>query len=680
MSFVDEADNFTGGWLISKGFVLYKDIFSHHMPLPYYHVNLLIKFGMDDVIGLRIGMSLTILFFWVLIIVIFKDKIDYKILSLLIFLSAIAHPLFMGHMFLADSFFAYSTLIIFLYFFSQPQLNFKLIDQIVISLMIFISIMSTLISIYSIIVLVLYYILTKLTQFLRVEKTNIKNQLSSEIKFVFMILAPFILSLILFCLTDSLQQFYNEAYLFNKLYYVQFTGPLTEVRFFEPIKAYSEHIFFYISNVDWLINKKSFIWVVPPWNNTLLFFEGFLVISNLIILVIFWKKRNLYFSILYFSFLAFLRIRGGEFHGSGWIHGVPYYLLSFFSIGFVLTEAYEFLIYKYKLLLNSRRPTTEVKLYIILIVVLYGFLAIIFVGVLSYAYVSNGSGTGEHNNYVSTYDNIIQTITQPNDTIWVAPLEPSLFITNNRLPASRYTFYLPWQSVSDEINEELIEDLKVKKPPLIIFARDAVIWDRYVLKDYGEVIDDYIQTNYYQVDSDDPVYKNVYLINSKRTQLLKTLHNDGLYQPIDAKQLDTGAHIGEITAGSKIVQTFTPSKPGVHRIDLMLATFARKNHGKIIFHLKENLTGDDVYYKTEDISKIKDNSWYTIYFPQFNDSMIGERIYLVIEAPESKPGDAITIYSSKNDTYKMGELYINGQPTGKDLTFRTCWNPYSNNT
>jgi len=660
--FPDEGDNFAGGWLISKGYVLYKDTFSHHMPFPYYYASLLIKLGLNDVSGLRIGMSLTILFFWILILVIFKDKINYKLLCIMIFLSAIAHPIFWGHMFLADSFFAYSFLIIFLYFFSNPQLNFNIKDKIIIASMIYISIMSALVSIIPIMFLGVYYTINKLSQFY-VEKTNIKNKVSGELIFVLLIFTPFILSLVYFYCAGSLQDLFNQAYLFNKIYYSQFTGMLTNPQFFSIIKAYSEFILnFFISDYGWLINEKSF---VCTWGCTPLFFEGFLVISNLITSVIFWVKRKRSFAIFYFFCLGLLLMQ------RVWVHAIPYYLLSFFSISLIITEAYELFSYR----LRNQQLITKINLWLIPIII-YAFLAIMFLGVISYAYVSNGSGIGPNIAYVSDYDIIIQTLTLPNDTIWVAPLQPSLYFTNDRFPASRYTFYLPWQSISEEINKEILEDLNIKKPPLIIFSRDVEIGE-YVLKDYGKVIDDYVIQNYQQVDPDDPTYKNIYLIKTKQNQLFRTLIDSGLYQPVDAKQLDKSVHISEIVAGEQVVQTFTP-KHRINRIDLMLATFVRSNHGKIIFHIKDNLN-KEIYTKTEEISKINDSSWYSIRFQPLNDTLIGKTIYLVIEAPESKPGDAVTIYSSKNDTYKMGGLYINGQPTGKDLTFKTYWNPYSNN-
>lgn len=34
--FGDEADNLVVGWLLTRGYVLYRDLFSHHFPFPYY--------------------------------------------------------------------------------------------------------------------------------------------------------------------------------------------------------------------------------------------------------------------------------------------------------------------------------------------------------------------------------------------------------------------------------------------------------------------------------------------------------------------------------------------------------------------------------------------------------------------------------------------------------------------
>lgn len=511
-SFPDESDNFVVGWLISKGYVLYRDIFSHHMPFPYYYAGLLVKLGLNDFSSLRIGMGLTILFFWLLIVVIFKNRINYKVLCILIFLYALAHPLFLGHMLLADVFFGYSFLIIFLYFFSKPDLNFNKFDKIMITSMIYISVMSTLISIYPIALLGLYYIIKK-TNYFFMNKDNIKKHLFEEISFALIIVTPFILSLVFFHISGSLQDFFDQAYFFNKIYYSQFVSDLTEIQFYQPIKGYIEHIFSYVFNYDWLTNAIQPVKPVSIYRRITFLFEGFIVISNLIVITILWKRGNPSSALLYFLLLGFLRIRA-VFHLN------PYYLISFFGIGLIISYTCDILS------LNSRLLLRKIKLEDALIVC---FLAFTLFGTISYAYLPNYIGVRQYNAYESSYDIIIQTLTQPEDPIWVAPIEPLLYFTNDRLPASRYTFYLPWQSMSDKINEEILEDLRVKKPPLIIFERNTIIFERYKLKDYGRVIDDYIQRNYYQVDSGDPIYRNVYLINTENNRLLKTLYDKGLF-------------------------------------------------------------------------------------------------------------------------------------------------------
>jgi hypothetical protein len=42
--FVDEGDNLSVGWLLSQGSILYRDVFSHHFPFPYYWVAGVVRF------------------------------------------------------------------------------------------------------------------------------------------------------------------------------------------------------------------------------------------------------------------------------------------------------------------------------------------------------------------------------------------------------------------------------------------------------------------------------------------------------------------------------------------------------------------------------------------------------------------------------------------------------------
>ncbi|MCK4975643.1 MAG: hypothetical protein KAS36_01775 [Anaerolineales bacterium] len=56
--FVDEADNITTGWLISEGYTLYRDVFSHHFPFPYYWVAMVVGLFGNSFIAIRISVLL----------------------------------------------------------------------------------------------------------------------------------------------------------------------------------------------------------------------------------------------------------------------------------------------------------------------------------------------------------------------------------------------------------------------------------------------------------------------------------------------------------------------------------------------------------------------------------------------------------------------------------------------
>jgi hypothetical protein len=56
--FVDEGDNLSVGWLLSQGSILYRDVFSHHFPLPYYWVAGIVRIFGNSFAAVRISVML----------------------------------------------------------------------------------------------------------------------------------------------------------------------------------------------------------------------------------------------------------------------------------------------------------------------------------------------------------------------------------------------------------------------------------------------------------------------------------------------------------------------------------------------------------------------------------------------------------------------------------------------
>lgn len=134
----------------------------------------------------------------------------------------------------------------------------------------------------------------------------------------------------------------------------------------------------------------------------------------------------------------------------------------------------------------------------------------------------------------------------------------------------------------------------------------------------------------------------------------------------------TNKPIGEITRSIQIGQTFVAEHSNLNRIDILFATYGRKNTEDIIFHLSEKLIPEkDIVTFTYKFNakSVENNKYFSITFPEIPDSE-GETYYFYIESPESKEGNAITIWYLPNNSYAQGTLYINDNVSGGDLLFR----------
>lgn len=143
------------------------------------------------------------------------------------------------------------------------------------------------------------------------------------------------------------------------------------------------------------------------------------------------------------------------------------------------------------------------------------------------------------------------------------------------------------------------------------------------------------------------------------------------FQKIDVRQEESNIAAGEITGETEIGQTFYSNFNNLTRIDVMLATYNRENSQEVIFHLKKSPSDkEDLYTEIFDASGVEDNAYRTFKFPPIPDSR-GKTFYFSFESPLSKEGTAITIWTSKQDKYEKGEMYINGKISMGDLRFIT---------
>ncbi len=137
--------------------------------------------------------------------------------------------------------------------------------------------------------------------------------------------------------------------------------------------------------------------------------------------------------------------------------------------------------------------------------------------------------------------------------------------------------------------------------------------------------------------------------------------------------------VGEIFGSKKIGQIFEVKHKDLSAIEVMLATYNRKNEGAFVFHLRDSLKSeDDMVLYNGKMSEVQDNSYFRFSFPRI-ENYKGEEIlfskrkkyYFYLESPHAEPGNAITMWSSSKNLYKNGEKIINGELSQGDLVFKT---------
>lgn len=132
---------------------------------------------------------------------------------------------------------------------------------------------------------------------------------------------------------------------------------------------------------------------------------------------------------------------------------------------------------------------------------------------------------------------------------------------------------------------------------------------------------------------------------------------------------------GELIRGTTVGQTFIADDTGVYRVDVLLATYARRNSGPIIFHLRSSPADirDWVTLHIE-AARVRDNAFQTFEFKPLPNAK-GESLYFYLEAPEAQSGNAITVLANSQDEYTAGQavalLPLNQRM--KDLAFRVYY-------
>ncbi len=129
-----------------------------------------------------------------------------------------------------------------------------------------------------------------------------------------------------------------------------------------------------------------------------------------------------------------------------------------------------------------------------------------------------------------------------------------------------------------------------------------------------------------------------------------------------------GKHYGELLKDRTFEQSFVAKGRFIKKVDLLLATFARQNSGSVFLEIIDS--NNQFLAKAEQpIESINDNSWQTFNFDSIN--VVKDMPYrLRLTSPTGQTGNAITWWSTPNDSYLKGNAIIDGVSQGTDFAFK----------
>ncbi len=494
-SFCDEVDNIVTGRLMTTGKVVYRDMFSHHPPFPFFVVSLFTESGAEKTADYHIFQVFFYLLVWTALFFSLKNKLLRWAVIICIVLTSMAYPLFRGHLILADNYLALALLILTINVIFIGNKDFSLQRELVFSSAVFAAVMSAFWGIPAVMILVLTKMSQQIVRMYRVhadrEKTTIRfiffilfRSLAKQRRLILIVIAPFCAIGLWMASNGSFSEFIDQSYFFNIDYYYRFVGKISFRTCCKNVENhFKDHLVLAVPTTESMREKRSYFKGSPVMmrrikNMKMTGLFRLLIISNLLTMLFLFKENRKMDGTIFILYMACLIGLRGDltlFHFSA------YFIQSFFNTGFVLAN---FMKSVQKIAVTP--VSVAFAIYLFLFVQPLNLVQKKFVSYIDY------KPTKIENPSILT---LIEWIVEPDETMYSIPFSSISYVETGRKPASRYIYFYPWVAMWEQKHEPVIMDLEVNRPPLIIFNPNAAIW-RHKLIRYAPNLVEYVETRY----------------------------------------------------------------------------------------------------------------------------------------------------------------------------------------
>ncbi|MBU3197401.1 glycosyltransferase [Clostridium algidicarnis] len=137
----------------------------------------------------------------------------------------------------------------------------------------------------------------------------------------------------------------------------------------------------------------------------------------------------------------------------------------------------------------------------------------------------------------------------------------------------------------------------------------------------------------------------------------------------DINQNSRDSVVGEIVDGKTFGQRFRCRYPNLSSIELMIATFGRRNSHNLKFKLFEAKSNMLIIEKNIPVEKLIDNAWIDLDFETIINSEAKE-FYFYVETEGATKDNSITLWKNSQEN-RFGTVMFNGTSLPGSLVFRT---------
>jgi hypothetical protein len=469
-NFIDEADNLVAGWLITRGAILYRDLFSHHFPFPYYWTASVIWLFGKSILNVRLSV-------WLFQIASFATAMElssyYLTLGFAAFIWSVIRIFYSGNMVLYSSFCAPSILVVFCITLAAVQNKIKMDWKHCIAVGVFstVSFLSDPLSVYAIVVATIFLLTS--------------NSRKAAISILYVLVGLVCCSLLLVS-SGAFKAFIDYALIFNTQIYSKYvyTNPLRLYKMLEMVVkglGITDNNWFNFDLLRPITGKDG---QFDAW-----FFTGFLYRFSIIASSIFlaFKKQYRAAILVYLFAAALLVIEKSTFRGQ------PFIMLS--SVAISATVSGELWHRDKQKILNIAQRIVAVSCCLLVAWMLIRSTHFLVKNRNLFLY-ENIFGASE----ADALDVKSLTCGQANVKLAIYPGSTYTYWFTEMRPVSKYLFMWPW--VAEIAQDDVIKELGEKDELAVVIIDSPPLWGKYFPKQYLNHLHDYL-TKHYMHESDD---------------------------------------------------------------------------------------------------------------------------------------------------------------------------------